>query len=50
MVDRGSDFDLDFRPRVLVPWLTRAQREDERRHIDAIERGDVICCPPMTKA
>ncbi len=50
MVDSGSDFDLDFRPRVLVPWLTRAQREDERRHIDAIERGDVICCPPMTKA
>jgi len=41
-----NTFDLDFRPRYLVPWLTGEQgrfREEMRR---AEEEGRVIACPP----
>ena len=39
-----SDFDLDFRPRFLVPWLTRPQQRFHVETTRGIENGDVLIC------
>lgn len=41
----SSDFDLDFRPRSLVPLLTGGQQQRYVEMNQALESGIVITCP-----
>ena len=41
----ASDFDLDFRPRSLVLWVTAAQVRFQEELRRAVESGNVITCP-----
>ena len=42
-----SEFDLDYRPRFLVPWLTGGQVQFHSETRRVLESGDgVICCLP----
>ena len=46
-----SEFDLDYRPRFLVPWLTGGQVQFHSETRRVLESGDgVICCLPPRSA
>lgn len=45
LTSTSSDFDLDFRPRSLVPWLSSEQERVQKELSDAVESGTVIRCP-----